>query len=110
MAYADLANLSDEQLVHRELGLERDLVSAKFRLATNQLEDSSQLGKLRKDIARCRTAERSREKEQGLGKNALRAKYSSTFDASAAATSAAQDEGAGSGFLKGVVDKIGGGE
>ena len=28
MAYADLTNLSDEQLVHRELALERDLVSA----------------------------------------------------------------------------------
>ena len=110
MNFSEITALTDEQLVHRELALERELVTTKFRLATNQLEDSSRLGKLRKDIARCRTAERGRESDQGLRKNSLRDRFASTFDASAATPETAQDEGAGSGFLKGIVDKIGGGE
>lgn len=110
MTFSDLRSLSDESLVHRELGLERELVSVKFRLATNQLEDSSQIGKLRKGIARCRTLERDRERTNGLRRNALRDQYAPTFDASSVVVDASQDEGAGSGFLKGIVDKIGGGE
>jgi len=110
MKYSDLSSLSDEALVHRELSLERSLVQASFQRATNQIEDTSILGKLRKDVARCRTAERLRENEQGLPKNALRNQHSTTFDPATASATTAQEEGAGSGFLKGIVDKIGGSE
>lgn len=81
MKKIDLSNLSDEQLVHRELALERDFVAARFRLHTNQLEDTSKLGKIRRDIARLQTAARSRERAQGLHRNALRDMYTPTFKA-----------------------------
>ena len=102
-------DLTDEQLVHKELALERALLTAKFQHATNQLEDSSQLKKLRREIARVRTAERGRELEQGLRKNGLRDQYKSSFDASSVDESAAQGSASG-GFLKGIVDKLGGTE
>ncbi|MCB9793327.1 MAG: 50S ribosomal protein L29 [Alphaproteobacteria bacterium] len=100
MKYAELSSLSDEQLVHRELTLERELITARFRLYTNQLEDTASIAKLRKAIAHCRTAARGREAEQGLSKNSLRDRYSSTFKASGPV-----EETAASGdFLKGFVD------
>ena len=102
-------DLTDEQLVHKELGLERALLTAKFQHATNQLEDSSQLLKLRREIARVRTAERNREIEQGLRKNGLRDQHRSSFDASQVEESTTQDAASG-GFLKGIVDKLGGTE
>lgn len=103
MSNTDLSTMSDEQLVHHELNLERALVTAKFRLATNQLEDSSMVKKVRRDIARARTAGRARELEQGLNKNSLRDRYATTFTPAGAAD---QDAGEGSGFLKGIVDKL----
>ena len=109
MKYTDLHALSDEQLVHKELGLERDLIEATFRHKTGQLEDSSKLGRIRKDIARVRTAERLREVAQGVARNSLRDRYRSSFRPGAMAAPAAQAKES-AGFLKGVVDKLGGGE
>ncbi len=113
MKYADIQNLSDEQLVHTELGVERKLITARFQLYTNQLEDSSLLKKLRRDIARLQTAARERERGQGLRKNYLRDMYSPTFsanaqsDAEATADAGAAEGGEVSGgFLQGIVDKI----
>lgn len=102
MKYAELSSLSDEQLVHKELELEHQLVGARFRLYTNQLEDSSTMKKLRRDVARIRTAERAREKSQGLPKNALRDRFGAGFTAGEASEGAT-----GGSFLKGVVDKVG---
>ena len=99
MKKINLSSLSKEQLVHRELELERELVTSRFRLHTNQLEDTSKLGKIRKDIARLQTAARMRERAEGLGRNALRDLYSPTFRAGAAAAPA--DSGS---FLQDVVD------
>ncbi|HJN74959.1 MAG TPA: 50S ribosomal protein L29 [Myxococcota bacterium] len=109
MNYADLTGMNDEQLVHAELDLERQLITVRFQHATNQLQDSSQLKKLRRDIARLRTAARSRELEKGLRKNALRDSHSSSFDPDTAVALTAE-AGASGGFLKGIVDKIGGSE
>ena len=103
-----LAALSDEQLVHRELSLERDLIAARFRLATNQLDDSSRLKKLRKNIARARGEQRNRELDQGLAKDSLRSRWTSSFDP--AAVQSADEGGADGGFLKGIVDKMGANE
>lgn len=102
MKYSELSALSDEELVHKELELEHMLVGARFRLYTNQLDDSSALRKLRRDVARVRTAERDRERSQGLPKNALRDRHAGGFAPSQTATA----DGGGS-FLKGVVDKVG---
>ena len=76
--------LSDEKLVHRELDLERQLLDLSFRKRTGQLEDTSKLGKVRRDIARVRTAERARERVQGLTKDALRGLHRGTWSPAAA--------------------------
>lgn len=99
MKKLDLASLSDEQLVHRELGLERELVAARFRLHTNQLEDTSKLGKIRRDIARMQTVARERERARGLRRNTLRDMHSATF-----AGVTVSNPSAGGSFLQGVVD------
>lgn len=99
MKKTELSSLSNEQLVHRELELERELVTSRFRLHTNQLEDTSKLGKIRKDIARLQTAARARERAEGLGRNALRDLHSPTFKAGVSAAPA--DSGS---FLQDVVD------
>jgi large subunit ribosomal protein L29 len=103
MQYAKLSELSDEQLVHRELQLERELIDTSFRKKTGQLEDSSRLAKIRKDIARARTAQRERERAQSLMGNALREQYRASFKPGSISTEGG--EGAG-GFLKGIVDKV----
>lgn len=99
-------SLTDEQLVHKELQLERDMLAASFRLKTGQLDDTAGLGRMRRDIARLRTAQRARELAQGLSKDALRNRYRGTFQPGAAVE--ASGAPASSGFLKGIVDKIGG--
>jgi len=98
----EITTLSDEQLVHTELQLERDLIAARFAHRTSQLDDNSVMKKLRRDIARLRTAARGREIEQSLPKDALKAAHSKTFTASASGG----EGGEGAGFLKGIVDKV----
>ena len=107
MKYSDIQGLTDEQLVHRELQIERDLIALRFLHKTQQLEDTSKLGKLRKDIARIRTVQSEREKAQGLAPDALRSQYRSSFKATA--SSAGADASAG--FLQGMATRMGvGGE
>lgn len=103
MQNAKLNSLSDEALVHRELQLERDLIHTRIRHRTGQLEDVSQLAKLRKDIARARTVQRGREVDNSLSSNALRDMHRSSFKPSAAAV---EDGTSAGGFLKGIVDKV----
>ena len=43
MKPADVRTLTDEQLVHEELRIERELLQARFRKATGQLDDTSQM-------------------------------------------------------------------
>jgi large subunit ribosomal protein L29 len=103
MSIADLKNMDDKALVHRELQLERELLDAQFRLKTNQLEDTSKVAKLRKGIARARTVQRERELEQSLNPNTLRDMHRGTF---VVAKLGAGGDGAAGGFLKGIVDKV----
>jgi len=103
MAYADLTKLDDKSLVHRELQLERELMDANFRQKTGQLEDTSKMSKIRKEIARARTLQRERESDQSLAKNALRDQHRTSFVPGKIATDG--EAGAG-GFLKGIVDKV----
>jgi large subunit ribosomal protein L29 len=98
-----MKEMDDQTLVHRELQLERELLDTRFRLKTGQLEDSSRMAKLRKDIARARTMQRDREHAQSMSKNALRDMHRSSFKPAKIGT---EGEGAAGGFLKGIVDKV----
>jgi len=106
MKPTDVRRLTDEQLVHEELRLERVLLQARFRKATGQLDDTSQSRKLRKDVARLRTEQRSREIAQDLPTDALRNRFRGSFDPASEAAKAPEEAGAASGFLRGIVDKI----
>ena len=98
------SDLSDEQLVHKALETERELVTKRFQHKLNRLENQAQLGELRRDIARLQTEARQREIAAELPKGALFAKHRSTFSAGSAGSSAAPVEKGG--FLSGIVDKL----
>ncbi|MBN1335559.1 MAG: 50S ribosomal protein L29 [Deltaproteobacteria bacterium] len=108
MKPAEIRALTDEQLVHEELRIERLLLQARFRKATGQLDDTSQARKMRKDVARLRTEQRSREIAQALDTDTLRNRFRGTFDPSAdeARPARPDEQGAASGFLRNIVDKI----
>ncbi len=110
MNVEQIQKLDDQQLVHSELGLERELIHARFALKTGQLDDTSRLSKIRKDIARLRTVQRDREREQGLPNDFLREKFRASFDPKAQAEAPQEADGASKGFLKGIVDKVTGKE
>lgn len=109
MAKLSLDGLGDEALVHKELALERDLLDASFRLRTGQLEDNSKTGKIRRDIARVRTEERTREAAQGLNKDELRTRHRGSFRPQpvASAAGAASESAQKGGFLSGLAGKLG---
>lgn len=100
MKIAELNGLSDEQLVHKALEFERTLLGHTFRHRLGQLDDTSVLGKTRRDIARAHTALTSRERTAGLNPGALVAKHRSSFVPAAASVA-----GGGEGFLQGILDK-----
>lgn len=97
--------LNDEQLIVKVFEVERALVAARFKHSMNQLENSSELKNLRRDIARLRTEARDREIAQGLAKDSLLSKHSAAAKGSVASSEAIEEKG---GFLKGIVDKISG--
>ena len=100
MKMSEITALTDEQLVHTELSLERTLIDARIKKSFGTLEDSSVFSKIRKDIARIQTEATSREKKQGLAKNALKAQYRKTF----VATKESDDSGGN--FLQDIADKL----
>lgn len=100
MSYAEL---SDEQLVHKILAAERELVKAQFAHSQQQLENTALLGNLRKSVARLRTETRCRESAAGLRKNALIDQHAKSFAAAESGAAESQEKG---GFLSGIVDKL----
>jgi ribosomal protein L29 len=98
----EISSMSDQQLVHAELQLERDLIAARFAHLTSQLDDNSVMKKIRRDIARLRTAARGREITQSIPKDALKAAHFKSF----APESGGEANADGAGFLKGIVDKV----
>jgi large subunit ribosomal protein L29 len=52
MKAKDLRERSDADLVELSQQLQRDMFSARMKNHTGQLDDTSQLGKLRRDLAR----------------------------------------------------------
>lgn len=96
-------DLSDEQLAHRVMSTERELVAARFRHSMNQLENTASLRDLRRDVARLRTEARRREAAQGLMKDALIASFKGSFQRDGSESEAPAAKG---GFLSGLVDKL----
>jgi large subunit ribosomal protein L29 len=58
MKYAELKDLTAEELRHKEAGLQDELFKLRLRQATSQVENPMRIRQLRRDIARVRTAER----------------------------------------------------
>ena len=58
---AELRLLSDTELLERLGEARRELFNRRFQLATGQLDSSSRLGEVRRDIARLATFLRERE-------------------------------------------------
>jgi len=100
MKMSEITALSDEQLVHAELSLERTLINARVKKSFGTLEDSSVFSKVRKDIARIQTEITSREKAQGLSKHALKAQFRKSF------VPEETEEVKKGDFLKGIADKL----
>lgn len=100
MSTAEIKTMEDVQLVHHELGLERELVQNQFRHRLGQLSNTSVLGDTRREIARVKTELTRREALAGFPKGTLRARHASTFTP---AQNTAQETGGG--FLKGLMDQ-----
>lgn len=57
MKYAELEDLTMEELRQKEAELQEDLFKLRLRQATTQLENPMRIRQLRRDIARIRTAQ-----------------------------------------------------
>ncbi len=60
MKVSDLRQKNDEDLAKELLDLRKAQFSLRMQLATQQLSNTSQVGKLRKDIARIKTIQQER--------------------------------------------------
>jgi large subunit ribosomal protein L29 len=58
---AEFVSLGDEELVHRLAAARKELFNLRFQFATGQLDRSSRLSEVRRDIARMLTVLRERE-------------------------------------------------
>ena len=56
----EIRDRSDQELADLESRLARDIFRLRFQNFTNRLDDSSQLAKTRKDLARVKTIRRQR--------------------------------------------------
>jgi len=63
---SDLRALSEDQLSEELLKLKKEQFNLRFRRATGQLEDTSRVRVIRRDLARIKTiAAQSRDQQQG---------------------------------------------
>ena len=108
-AAVKMGELSDADLVHRVLQIERDLVAARFKHSLSQLENTSRLRVLRREIARLRTEARTREIKSGRARDTLLGEHRRSF-AGGQAPAAAEAPAEKGGFLAGIVDKLKGKE
>ncbi len=63
MKAAELRELNDAELANRLREFREELFNLRFQNATGQLENTTRLNAVRKDIARCETLLRQREIE-----------------------------------------------
>lgn len=66
MKFSDLNERTEKDLAELKAQLEKDLFKGRMKNAVGQLEDSSALGKTRKDIARIETILSGRKASQGV--------------------------------------------
>jgi large subunit ribosomal protein L29 len=59
MKYAELKDLTTEELRQKAAELQEDLFKLRLRQATTQVENPTRIRQLRRDIARIRTAQRA---------------------------------------------------
>ncbi len=71
MNIADLRDFDDKGLLLRRQELLGEQTSLRFRKATDQLENTANLRRARRDIARVNTVIRQRESERGLPQGGL---------------------------------------
>lgn len=64
MKVSDLRQKNDEDLAKELLDMRKAQFSLRMQLATQQLGNTSQIGKLRKDIARIKTIQQERATEK----------------------------------------------
>ena len=79
MKNSEIKAMSDEQLVHTELQLQREIVQTRIDKVFEKSEDMMKLRKIRRDIARLRTEQRAREIAGQNNKDMLRNKHRKTF-------------------------------
>ncbi len=65
MRPGELRDLPDDELHSRLDSAKEELFNLRFQLATGQLDDTSRLKELRRDVARAATLLREREIERG---------------------------------------------
>lgn len=75
-----LADMSDEELVHTELQLDRDLVTLRFQKKAGNGKNIHKSKQVRRNIARLKTEQTAREKAAGLAKGAFHAQYKASFE------------------------------
>jgi len=63
MRIQELRDLTDDELQHRLHELKRKLLNLRFQLASGQLQNTAEIGKTKRDIARVLTLLRERELE-----------------------------------------------
>ena len=61
MRIHEIRALSEEEIVKELESSHRELMNVRFRLATRQLNDTSQMKKVRRNIGRIKTVVRERE-------------------------------------------------
>ena len=60
MKYSEVHALGGDELSAREQELRAELFNLRFRKATGQLENTAQIGRLKRDLARVLTSRRQR--------------------------------------------------
>ena len=63
MKVQELRDLTDDELQHRLHELKRKLLNLRFQLASGQLQNTAEIGKTKRDIARVLTVLRERQLE-----------------------------------------------
>ncbi len=99
---SNFSEVDDAGLVFELSKARHALVTARFQLSMNRLDDTSTVSGLRKNIARIQTELRRREMGAGLPKSTLERRHA----VDAASVRGGGEEVSSGGFLKGVVDRI----
>tara|TARA_B100000945_G_scaffold15721_1_gene11725 strand:- start:498 stop:716 length:219 start_codon:yes stop_codon:yes gene_type:complete len=66
MSIKDLRELSVSELENKILDLKKELMDARFSLATSQIEDTSVFKKIKKEIAQTNTVLKEKEEEKKM--------------------------------------------